>query len=150
MSEANHSPKFSPSLVTTILVMLLVFAGLAWFLTYQRESVVTSDHERREQRLKNLADLAVENQKTLASYHWVDKEKGIVGVPIDRAMELEIADLSAKHPHAAGPITLPAPSPTPAPSGSPAQKPAPSPATSQPSASPAGAAPSPTGTPPKP
>jgi hypothetical protein len=100
--------------------------------------------------LKNLADLAVENQKTLASYHWVDKEKGIVGVPIDRAMELEIADLSAKHPHAAGPITLPAPSPTPAPSGSPAQKPAPSPATSQPSASPAGAAPSPTGTPPKP
>jgi hypothetical protein len=149
MSEANHSPKFSASLVTTILVVLLVFAGLAWFLTYQRESVVTSDRERREQRLKNLADLAVDNQKALVSYRWIDKDKGIVGIPIDRAMELEIADLSAKHPHPAGSITPPAPSPTPVSSGSPAQKPAPSPATSQPSASPAGA-PSPTGTPTKP
>lgn len=148
MSEANHSPKFSVSTVVTILVVLLVFAGLAWFVTFQRPSIASSEPQRREQRLKNLDDLNTENQKTLTSYRWVDKAKGIVGIPINRAMELEIADLSANHPHAAGPITPPAPSPTAA--GSPAQKPAaaPTPTNNQPSPSPAGAAAS--GTPAKP
>jgi hypothetical protein len=134
MSERNQTPKFSVSTVVTILVVLLVFAGLVWFVTYQRQSMASADHQRRDERLKNLSDLNTENQKTLASYRWIDKGKGIVGIPIDRAMQLEIADLAAVHPHAAGPITLPGPSPAPA--------------SSQPSPSQVGAAPS--GTPAKP
>jgi hypothetical protein len=150
MSEANQTPKFSVSTVVTIVVVLLVFAGLVWFVTYQRQSASASEHERRDLRLKNLSDLNTENQKTLTSYRWIDKGKGVVGIPIDRALELEIADLSANHPHSAGPINPPAPSPTPSTAGSPAQKPtsAPTPANNQPSPSPAGAAPS--GTPAKP
>jgi hypothetical protein len=95
-------------------------------------------------RLKNLNDLNTENQKTLTSYRWIDKGKGIVGIPIDRAMEVEIADLTANHPHAAGPITPAAPNPTPSAAGSPAQKPAsaPTPAGNQPSPNPANAVPS--------
>ena len=38
-------------------------------------------------RLKNLADLNSENQKLMTQYHWVDKSKGVVGIPIDRAMD---------------------------------------------------------------
>ena len=141
MSDANQSARFSVSTVVTILALLLLFAGLVWFVTYQRESISASEPGRSELRLKNLSDLNTENQKTLTSYRWIDKSKGIVGIPIDRAMQLEIPDLAANHPHAAGPITLPAPSPTPA--GSPAQKPAstPAPAGNQPSPSPASAAP---------
>jgi hypothetical protein len=148
MSEANQSPRFSVSTVVTILALLLLFAGLVWFVAYQRESISVSEPGRSELRLKNLSDLNTENQKTLTSYRWIDKGKGIVGIPIDRAMELEIPDLAANHPHAAGPITLPAPSPTPSAGGSPAQKPgsAPVPAGSQPSPSPASAAPSATPT----
>jgi len=134
MSETNQTPKFSVSTVVTILVMLLVFAGLVWFVTYQRQSMASADHQRRDERLKNLSDLNAENHKTLTSYRWIDKGKGIVGIPIDRAMRLEVADLAAIRPHAAGPITLPVPSPAPA--------------GNQPSPSPAGAAPS--GTPAKP
>jgi hypothetical protein len=144
MSDANQSARFSVSTVVTILVVLLLFAGLVWFVTYQRESIAVSEPGRSELRLKNLSDLNTENQKTLTSYRWIDKGKGIVGIPIERAMELEITDLAAIHPHAAGPIALPAPSPTASAAGSPAQQPAsaPTPGGSQTSPSPAGAVPS--------
>jgi len=144
MLDANQSSRFSVSTVVTILVLLLLFAGLVWFVTYQRESIAASEPGRRALRLKNLNDLNTENQKALTSYRWIDKGKGVVGIPIDRAMELEVADLAANHPHAAGPITPPAPNPTPSTAGSPAQKPvpAPTPAGNQPSPNPASAAPS--------
>jgi len=144
MSDANQSSRFSVSTVVTILVLLLLFAGLVWFVTYQRESIAASEPGRRALRLKNLNDLNTENQKALTSYRWIDKGKGVVGIPIDRAMELEVADLAANHPHAAGPITPPAPNPTPSTAGSPAQKPvpAPTPAGNQPSPNPASAVPS--------
>jgi hypothetical protein len=144
MSDPNQSARFSVSTVVTILVVLLLFAGLAWFVAYQRESIGASEPGRSELRLKNLSDLNTENQKTLTSYRWIDKGKGIVGIPIDRAMELEIADLAANRPHPAGPITLPAPSPSASVAGSPAQKPASAPtqAGNQTSPSPAGAVPS--------
>jgi hypothetical protein len=135
MSEANQSPTFSASMVVLTLVLLLLFACLSWYLAMQRQPLAPTDKERQEQRVKNLADLTAENQKTLTSYRWIDKEKGIVGIPIDRAMELELVDLGGKHPHAAGPITQPTASPVPSAGGSPAQKPAgaPSPASNQPS-----------------
>ncbi|HZC36680.1 MAG TPA: hypothetical protein VE242_13745 [Chthoniobacterales bacterium] len=140
MSETNHTPKFSVSTVVIILVVLLVFAGMVWFVTYQRQLTASFDHQRRDERLKNLSDLNAENQKVLTSYRWIDKGKGIVGIPIDRAMQLEVADLAATRPHAAGPITLTVPSPSP----SAAQKPvsSPAPASNQPPPNPAGAAPS--------
>src|SRR5258705_13124359 len=143
MSDANQSSRFSVSTVVTILVLLLLFAGLVWFVTYQRQSIAASEPGRRELRLKNLNDLNTENQKALTSYRWIDKGKGVVGIPIDRAMELEVADLAANHPHAAGPINPPAPSPTPS-AGSSAQKPvsAPPPAANNPSPNPASPAPS--------
>jgi len=155
MSDANQSSRFSVSAVVTILVVLLLFAGLVWFVVYQRESIAAAEPGRQELRLKNLNDLNTENQKALSSYRWIDKGKGIVGIPIDRAMELEIADLAANHPHAAGPITSPAPSPTPSAGASPAQKPvsAPTPAGNQPSPNPASpnpASPVPSATPAKP
>jgi len=139
MSEADQTSKFSVSTVVTVLVVLLVFSGLVWFLASERSSIATSGPGRRELRLKNLSDLNTENQKTLTSYRWIDKAKGVVGIPIDRAMKLELADLAASHPHPAGPITQPVPSPSA--TGSPAQKPgsAPSPAGNQVSPNPSSA-----------
>jgi hypothetical protein len=131
MSDANQSSRFSVSTVVAILVLLLLFAGFVWFVTYQRESIAASEPGRRELRLKNLNDLNTENQKALTSYRWIDS-----------AMELEVADLAANHPHAAGPITSPAPNPTPSTAGSPAQKPVPAPTGNQSSPNPASEVPS--------
>jgi hypothetical protein len=119
-SEAVESPKVSTLTVLTILVMLLVFVGLVWVVFVQRQAIPTSTEQKREERVKNLAQLNADNQKTLTTYHWVDKSKGIVGIPINRAMELTLKDLAANHPHAAGPVNPPAASPTPAASPAPA------------------------------
>jgi cytochrome c len=92
--------------------ILLSFGLFAMLLAIQRPSISTADDQRRELRLKNLADLNAENEKVLTQYRWIDKKKGIVGIPIDQAMNLVLIDLRANKPHPAGPV-LPAATPQP-------------------------------------
>ena len=40
------------------------------------------------------ANLTADQQAKLASYHWVDREQKFVAIPIKRAMELVVAQLS--------------------------------------------------------
>jgi len=126
-------------LVITALVVVLLFLGLVRLAAWQRGRISTFDEERRQLRLKNLADLNGENEKVLAQYHWIDRPKGIVGIPIERAKQLIIADLEANKPHPAGLINPPAPAPnangSPAPTANPAASP--SPAAGVPPAAPA-------------
>src|SRR5580704_89287 len=131
--QAREKVKISTPTILTTLVMLLVFVGLVWIVFLQKQAIPTGTAQTREERMKNLAQLDADNQKTLTSYHWVDKSKGIVGIPINRAMELVLKDLAADHPHAAGPVNLPAANPTPV--ASPAPAAANQPATPAPSAS---------------
>jgi hypothetical protein len=114
MAENTKKNRVSLSVIVVGLVMVLLFVGLAIFLVSQRENIPTVDEQTAQVRLKNLADLNAENQKVLTEYHWIDKSKGVVGVPIDRAMDLVMAQLQANKPHAAGPINPPAAAPAPA------------------------------------
>src|SRR5437667_10201661 len=79
---------------------------------------------RAETRAKKLKDARDEESKALTSYAWVDKNKGTVRLPIDRAMELTVADLANKNPAPAYAIT--APESSAAPGGAAAATPAPS------------------------
>src|SRR3984957_7400138 len=119
---AEHPPKGKSSgpMIVTGLVMILLFSGFVIFLISEGESIPNVEDVHAQARLKNLADLNSENQKILTQYRWVDKSKGVVGIPIDRAMELVLVELQSNKPHSAGPVTPPAPpqaqgSPTPAP-----------------------------------
>ena len=125
MAKNTQKNRVSLSVIITGLVMMLLFVGLAIFLVSQRENIPTVDEQTAEVRLKNLAELNAENQKILTQYHWVDKNKGVVGIPIDRAMDLVVAQLQANKPHAAGPINPPAAAPA-------AASPAPSPTAQMP------------------
>jgi hypothetical protein len=107
-------------MIITALAMVLLFCGFAFFLVSQGQSIPNVEEVKAQARLKNLADLNSENQKALTQYHWVDKSKGVVGVPIERAMDLVLAELQSNKPHSAGPVNPPA-APTPAPN---TQKPA--------------------------
>jgi hypothetical protein len=107
------------------------------------------DAARAAERTKAHQELDSENAKKLQNYAWVDKAKGTLQIPIERAMELAIVELNSKKPTAAGPIATPAPSPAaspapaaPAPAAPPAAAPSGSPAAAPaaaPSASPANA-----------
>ncbi len=70
----------------------------------------TSDYEetRAKKRMEKLKTLHEESQKELTTYAWVDKNKGVARIPIDRAMEVTVADLAQKKPAPAGPIATPA------------------------------------------
>jgi len=87
-----------------------------------------SDYEetRAKKRMENLKTAQEDAEKALNTYAWVDKNKGVVRIPISRAMELTVADLAQKKPVAAGPIATPPPAQaSPAGAGSAAASPAP-------------------------
>src|SRR6266567_4662642 len=68
-----------------------------------------SDYEqtRAKKRMENLKTSREDAEKALNTYAWVDKTKGVVRIPISRAMELTVAELAQKKPAAAGPIATP-------------------------------------------
>jgi hypothetical protein len=121
MIEHQQKPKNSTLMVVTALLMLLVFGGFAILLNWQGQSIPDVEAAKAEVRLKTLADLNTDNQRILTQYRWIDKSKGVVGIPIDRAMELVLPELQAIKPHPAGPVNPPAP---PNPQASPAPSPA--------------------------
>ena len=78
-----------PALVTSstlLAVVLFRFSG-------KTENL---DDKRAAARLEKLRTLQHESREKLSTYGWVNKDKGIVQLPIDRAEELVVAELKAK------------------------------------------------------
>ena len=132
---------YSPAPFSTWLgvVLLFVLFGVI-VLAVIGPSPRGSDYEqaRAEKRMERLKTLREENEKDLTTYAWVDKNKGVARIPINRAMELEIAELAQKKPAPAGPIATSPPAQT-----SPAASASPAAAASAPAGSPKGSAASP-------
>src|SRR4029453_13509975 len=63
-----------------------------------------SDYEeaRAKKRVENLKTVREEADKALTSYGWIDKNKGVARIPIERAMELTVAELAKQKPVPAG------------------------------------------------
>src|SRR5947199_10211842 len=87
-----------------------------------------SDYEetRAKKRMEKLKTVREDAEKALNTYAWVDKSKGVVRIPISRALELATADLAKQKLAPAGPIATPqAQSPATATSAAPAASPKP-------------------------
>src|SRR6266478_4374483 len=65
------------------------------------------EETRAKKRVETLKTTRDEATKTLTTYGWIEKNKGVAHIPIDRAMELTLAELAQKKPAAAGPIAAP-------------------------------------------
>jgi len=87
----------------------------------------SSDYEetRAKKRVENLRALHEEADKALTTYGWIDKSKGVARIPVERAMELTVAELAKQKPAPAGPIATPE-----AQANAPASAASPAPATS--------------------
>jgi hypothetical protein len=111
-SESLRRIAYSPTPFSTWLgiVCLFVLFGLI-VLAVIGPSPRGSDYEqtRAQKRMERLKTLREESQKDLTTYAWVDKSKGVARIPIDRAMELTVAELAQKKPAPAGPIATPVP-----------------------------------------
>ena len=110
-TQSAHSIAYSRAPFSTWLgiVCLFVLFGLI-VLAVIGPSPRTSDYEeaRAKKRMEKLKTLHEESQKELTTYAWVDKNKGVARIPIDRAMAVTVTDLAQKKPAPAGPITTPA------------------------------------------
>jgi hypothetical protein len=66
------------------------------------------EQQRAKERMEKVKSLQ-DDAKSLTTYAWIDKNKGTVRIPIERAMELTLVDLANKKPAPAGPIAAASP-----------------------------------------
>src|SRR5437667_452411 len=133
----------SPAHLSTWLGIVLLFALFGVIvLAIIRPSPRGSDYEetRAKKRMENLKTVREDAEKALNAYAWIDKNKGVVRIPIRRAMELTVAELAQKKPAAAGPIATPEAQATAAPTST-APAGSPEPGATQPAVSPSAPAP---------
>ena len=116
--ETAAQPKPLRRVLAGGMILLLLFV-LAVKLLTGLAPAPDADAARAAERAKAYADLQAENAKKLETYAWADKAKGAVQIPLERAIELSIAELNSKQPAPAGPIATPAPSPEASPGASP-------------------------------
>ncbi len=75
-----------------ILTFVVIVLLQAWFFKAQHDEYYTKNVAPRSDDLtRALAD----QEADLHRYRWLDREKGIVGIPIERAMELQVRDAAA-------------------------------------------------------
>lgn len=93
-------PFFAPGQKVTGVVGAL--AGLALFSTVlgimfwtRKPPAVAPKGPEGRPAQEVLQEVRSQHEQELSSYGWVDKEKGVVRIPIERAMELLIAESSS-------------------------------------------------------
>jgi hypothetical protein len=89
------------------------FLGLASLAFLLRPVGVTPDtltEKAAMERWDRLQKLKADQHKDVTSYGWVDKNKGIARIPVEKAVEVIIPKLQAQDPKPAYPITMIAPS----------------------------------------
>src|SRR5438067_8907416 len=111
-TQSAHRIAYSRAPFSTWLgiVCLFVLFGLI-VLAVIGPSPRGNDYEqaRAQKRIERLKTLREETEKELTNYAWADKSKGVARIPIERAMQLTVAELAQKKPAPAGPIATPAP-----------------------------------------
>jgi hypothetical protein len=75
--------------VAGLAAALLLMAGLVWF-TRPYTQPLPGNQARIEERKRVLLQLNADNQKALETCEWLDRTKGLVRLPIARAMELTV------------------------------------------------------------
>lgn len=98
-SEIPKSATLVSRLVLGILVLILLLVAAIGGLWLNRSSSATEteDAERSTLRTKNLAELQSADQATLDSYGWNDQAKGVVHLPITKAMEQILPALNSRN-----------------------------------------------------
>lgn len=90
------------------LVLLFAFFGLlAWVVIGASPRGNSYEEKRAKARSEKLQAARDETTKALTTYAWVDKNKGVVRIPIADAMKLTVTELAQKAPAPANPIATP-------------------------------------------
>lgn len=90
-----------------VVLLFAVFGLFVWVVVGAMPRGDNYEEKRATARLVKLKTAQDEANTALGGYGWVDKTKGVARLPIQRAMELSVADLAQKKPAPANPIVVP-------------------------------------------
>jgi hypothetical protein len=117
-----------------VVVLFLLFGVIVLAVIGPAPRGDTYEATRAKKRIDMLKTARDSDAKELGTYGWIDQNKGVVRVPINRAMQIAVAELAKQKPAPAYAIATPAaqsspaggvavasppPSPAPQPSGTP-------------------------------
>lgn len=113
----------------SVALALFVFVVVGMYSMNMARNTTGYDEEQARERLEKLTKMRDQDAKTLFNADWVDKDKGIVRIPIDEAMTQEVSLLKNDQPRAGTQIPGATPAAAlPVPNAQPANAPAPPPA----------------------
>src|SRR5438270_583292 len=97
MSDAIPSKSNSWAIVLAVIGCFAIF-GLILAIAYlpKQPAPLTQGTKSPEERKALLVEQRAKEASAAQNYGWIDQPKGVVRLPIDRAMELTIQDLNAK------------------------------------------------------
>ncbi|MEO8439307.1 MAG: hypothetical protein ABI540_03695 [Spartobacteria bacterium] len=104
-----EQPRFLLSSWLWAVVLFVFFGAIVAIAFGAMNRGSTFEDERAKARTEKLKTAHEEWAAKANAYGWVNKEKGVAHIPIQRAMQLELAALQGKKPAPAGPIATPAP-----------------------------------------
>ena len=99
-----EQPRSTFSTWIGIVLLFCLFGVLAWAVMGAMPRGDRYEQNRAKGRAEKLKTVNEEADAALNKYGWVDKEKGVARLPINRAMELSVAELAQRKPAPANPI----------------------------------------------
>ncbi len=112
MAPADHDIVEAPRPVFSawigVVLLFVVFGLFVWVVMGVSPRTDNYEEKRAKARTEKLTTTRDEATAALTTYGYVDKAKGVVHVPINRAMQLTMAELAQKKPAPANPIASPA------------------------------------------
>lgn len=90
--EVNTLVIAAIGLISAVLLFVLIVGLEVLYYNYENKEETKKVYD---QRYEEIAGLRAVQEAELNSYRWIDKERGIVGIPIERAMELVAKDLAS-------------------------------------------------------
>ena len=105
----DSQPQSTFSVWIGVVLAFAFFGLLAWVVIGASPRGDTYEERRGKARAEKLKAARDEANKTLTSYAWVKKDKGVVRIPINDAMKITVTELAQKKPTAANPIATESP-----------------------------------------
>ena len=102
VDPADSDPRSAPTvLVGTVGVVLLAVILLLLEVLYQHSSQAEIERKVVAEPPQELRQLEAAQLERLGRYAWVDRERGIVTIPVERAMDLVVEEAARQEPRAA-------------------------------------------------
>jgi hypothetical protein len=79
--------------ISSLVLLVAIIAGVSWYFDYVEQQQV---YEKQLAPVaSDLLELRAKEEKDLNTYGWVDKAAGAVRIPVNRAIELYLAEAAS-------------------------------------------------------